>query len=250
MAIVKTRGLVIKQSDFGEANRIITIFTKEYGIITAAVYGAKSIRNKNSAPTQLMTYADFVLTSNNNSDVMSLKSAEVIESFYGIKEDIVKLSLCVYFADLSYSLLGKNVPDENVLSLFLNSVYALSNDIAKCEKVRAVFELRIMAYSGYMPNLRSCCECGNIKEIGYFSVKRSGVVCKNCKKDDDIVIDAQIFHTLAYILLSESKKMLSFEADDDTMKTISKIAQEYIPVHNEKNFESLTYYKNMLSVLK
>ena len=51
MSTVKTKGLILKQSDYKEANRVVTIFTKDFGIIRAVAYGAKSIRNKNSLKT-------------------------------------------------------------------------------------------------------------------------------------------------------------------------------------------------------
>ena len=65
MSTIKTKGIILRQSDFKEANRILTIFTKEFGIVNAVAYGAKSIRNKNSASTQIMTYADFILLKTN-----------------------------------------------------------------------------------------------------------------------------------------------------------------------------------------
>ncbi len=245
MSTVKTRGLILKQSDFKEANRVLTIFTKDFGIIRAVAYGAKSIRNKNSASTQVMTYADFVLL-NTNKDMMSVQSAEIIESFFGVKEDIVKLSLCVYFADLVYSLLNVNSPDDDMLSLFLNSAYALSYKDVDTEKVRAVFEMRAMAAGGYMPNLSACIKCGDTENISHFSAQSGGIVCKNCNKTGDVPIDAITYHTLAYILSSDTKKMLSFNASEEVMKKISIISQRYVEAFSDKKFKSLEYYKQML----
>lgn len=247
MSTVKTKGLILKQSDFGEANRILTIFTREYGIIKAVCYGAKSIRNKNSASTQVMTYADLVLA-NTNKDLMSIQNAEIIESFFGVKEDIVKLSLCVYFADLVYSLINTNSRDDDMLSLILNCVYALSYKENDTEKVRAVFELRAMSLGGYMPNIQSCVKCNSTESITHFSSSNGGIVCEGCKGKSDIPIDANVYHTLSYILSSDVKKMLSFNITDDVMKRVSNIAQSYVGVFSDKQFKSLSYYKQMLNI--
>ena len=245
MSTVKTKGLILKQSDFGETNRILTIFTKDFGIIKAVCYGAKSIRNKNSAATQVMTYADFVLA-NTNKDLMSVQNAEIIESFFGVKEDIVKLSLCVYFADLVYSLINTNSKDDDMLSLILNSIYALSYKENNTEKVRAVFELRAMALGGYMPNIYSCAKCNSSENITHFSSSNGGIVCDGCKNKADIPIDADVYHTLSYILSSDAKKMLSFNVNDDVLKRVSDIAQNYVGAFSDKQFKSLDYYKQML----
>ena len=247
MSTVKTKGLILKQSDFGEANRILTIFTKEFGIIKAVAYGAKSIRNKNSASTQVMTYADFILLKTNK-DMMSMQSAEIIDSFFGVKEDIAKLSLCVYFADLVYSLLNMNSPDDEMLSLFLNSLYALSYKDIDAEKMRAVFELKAMAFGGYMPNMSGCVKCNDIENISGFSPQNGGIVCKNCSKTGDIPINAEVYHTILYILSSDVKKMLSFTASEEVMKQVSDISERYVDAFSDNKFKSLEYYKQMLNI--
>ncbi len=247
MSTVKTKGLILKQSDFGETNRILTIFTRDFGIIKAVCYGAKSIRNKNSASAQVMTYADFVLV-NTNKDLMSVQNAEIIESFFGVKEDIVKLSLCVYFADLVYSLINTNFKDEDLLSLILNSIYALSYKEDNTEKVRAVFELRAMALGGYMPNIYSCVKCCSTERITHFSASNGGIICDGCKSKTDVPIDANVYHALSYILSSDVKKMLSFNVADDVMKCVSDIAESYVDAFSDKQFKSLDYYKQMLNI--
>ena len=247
MSNVKTKGLILKQSDFGEANRILTIFTKELGIIKAVAYGARSIRNKNSASTQVMTYADFVLLKTNK-DMMSIQSAEIIDSFFGVKEDITKLSLCVYFADLIYSLLNMHSPDDEMLSLFLNSLYALSYKEVEPEKMRAIFEMKAMALGGYMPNMSGCVKCGDTGNISHFAPQSGGIVCKNCSKSGDIPINAEIYHTLVYILSSDAKKMLSFNASEEVMKQVSDVSERYVNAFSDNKFKSLDYYKQMLDI--
>lgn len=245
MASIKVRGIVIKQSAFGEANRILTIFTKEYGIIRAAAYGAKSIRSKNTAATQFLAYSDFILYKSDK-ELMNIQSAEVVESFFSVQEDVVKLSLCVYMCDLVYALLNTNSPDNNILNLILNSVYALANRDILPETVRTVFELKVMAYGGYMPNINCCCACGDVEKIAAFSAECGGIICSDCSKTEDIPINSGVYHALSYIIKSEPKKMFSFNASDEVMNTLSKISEKYVSLYCEKNFSSLTYYKKML----
>lgn len=244
MSLVKIRGVIIKQSDYGEGNRILNIFTKEQGIIRAVLYGAKSPKNRNGAPAQFLTYADFML-SNSGRDMFTVRSCEPIECFFAIQEDIEKLALCSYFADLSYTLINLNSADENMLNLLLNCFYALAyKDIDK-EKIKAVFELRAAAYAGYMPNLYRCTRCLSNDNITAFSPKNGGIVCSDCASAEDFAINAGIYHALRYILTSEEKKMLSFTASEQVMKSVSDIAEKYILLHTEKSFKSLEYYKKI-----
>lgn len=130
-------GLVIKQSEYGEANRIISVFTKEYGIISAAVYGARSMKNGKGAACRLLCLSEFEL-SRSPSGIYTVYSAEQKESFYPISEDIEKLSLSVYLCDITRSAIGTENRDEGVLSLLLNTLYALAYKDIELRKVKCV----------------------------------------------------------------------------------------------------------------
>lgn len=249
MATIKTRGLIIKQTAFSESNRIITIFTHEYGIIKAAVYGASNTRSKNAASTQFLCYGDFVLYKSGK-DLLTVKSCEIVESFFTLREDIVKLSLCVYMCDVVYALLNTDSPDENILKLILNCIYALSNKDIPCETVRTVFELKAICLAGYMPNLSFCKLCKTTKDICAFSKKGDGILCDKCKRIDDIFIDGDIYHAIFYILNSPIKKMFSFNASDEVMKTVAKISSVCIRAYTEKEFSSLKYYEDISKTIK
>lgn len=244
MAAIKVRGLVIKQTVFGEANRIISIFTKEYGIIKACVYGAKNSRGKNSAATQFLAYSDFVLFKSDK-DLMNIRSADICESFFSVQEDIEKLSLCVYLCDLVYTLINTNTPDENIMTLLLNCIYALAKKDIPLETVRSVFELKVMAYAGYLPNMNCCSACGSVQNISSFSSKSGGIICAECSKSGDIPINSGVYHAVCYILGSEPKKMFSFNAVPEVMKTVSQIAEAHVFTYSEKKLSSLDYYKKI-----
>ncbi len=243
MKTVKARGIVIKQTSFGEANRILTIFTHEYGIIKACAYGAKSIRSKNSASAQFLSYGDYILYKSNH-DIMNIQSSEIIESFFSVQEDIVKLSLCVYMCDLTYSLINTDMPEPPLLSLLLNCIYALSQKNVSPDTVKAVFELKATAYAGYMPNL-GCCSCGSANGICAFSCSKGCIVCSECRTASDFPVDSGIYHALKYIFETDTKKMFSFNASQDVMKAISEIAEKYAQYHTEKRLSSLDYYKKI-----
>lgn len=244
MSLIKLRGIIIKQSDFGEANKVLTIFTEEKGIIKASIYGAKSIKNKKSGLSQVLTYGDFLIN-DTGKEMMTIQSIEPIEYFFPIGEDIQKLSLCIYFADVIYSLINTNSPDENMLKLLLNCIYALSYKENDLEKVRAVFELRVISYAGFMPNLYTCTRCRSSENIIAFSVKNGGIVCDGCADMEDYPVNADVYHAIKYILTAEEKKMLSFKITDDVLKNVSQIAENYVKNYAEKEFSSLEYYKKI-----
>ena len=124
MANIETKGVIIKQNDYGEGHRMLHVFTQSRGIIKAVRYNAKRMRSK-AASSQFLSYGDFELRGSSG-DVMTVHSMETIDSFMPVSENIKKLALGNYMADITYALLGANNPDERILKIFLNALYALA----------------------------------------------------------------------------------------------------------------------------
>ena len=104
MAKIRARGIIIKQSDYGEGHRMLSIFTEEYGIIKAVSYGVKKSKSRAAASSQFLCYGDFELYRGDNKDIMTVNSIDTADGFYPVSEDIIKLSLCVYLADITYNI--------------------------------------------------------------------------------------------------------------------------------------------------
>ena len=247
MAEIRARGIIVKQSDYGEGHRMLSIFTEEYGIVKAVSYGVKKSKSKAGASSQFLCYADFNLYKGVNKDIMTVNSIDTIDAFYPLSEDIKKLSLCVYLADITYSLLGMNNPDARILHLFLNSVYALAYRDEDMEKVRTVYELKLMCAGGYMPYMGGCASCGNT-DIFAFDLLKGGTVCRECGGKYIVRLNNTLYRALDYIITCDDKKMLAFNASGDVMKPLGTLAEQYIALQLDQKFPSLDYYKTMLEM--
>lgn len=247
MAQIRARGIIIKQSDYGEGHRMLSIFTEEYGIIKAVSYGVKKSRSKAAASSQFLCYGDFELYKGVNKDIMSVNSIDTIDGFYPVSEDIKKLSLCVYMADITYSILGMNNPDERLLSLFLNSVYALSYMNEDILKVKTVYELKLMCAGGYAPSMHECVSCGS-GGVFAFDLLKGGMVCRNCGGKYIVKLDKNLYRALDFIASGEDKKMLSFKAGGELLKKLGSLTERYVALQLDQNFSSLDYFKTMLDM--
>ena len=104
--MAKCTGVIIKQSDFGEGHRMLWIFTDKFGIIKAVAHGAEKIKSKAGAATQFLAMCDFDFY--DNGEIWNISSVTAKDTFWPVQEDIVKLSLCTYFADIVYYSLEGN----------------------------------------------------------------------------------------------------------------------------------------------
>lgn len=240
---IKATGIVIKQTEFGESNRMLSIFTKEFGIIRASVYGAKSIKSSKGAASQLLAFSEFEL-SKGFSDIYTVSSAHVEESFFKLSEDIEKLSLAVYLSDITYTALGMENADGRVLSLFLNTLYALCYNNLEVKKAKAVYELKLMTLSGYMPVLNRCVKCGSLSGIARFSAASGGLICSGCAPEG-VGVTKSIVDAMNYIINADTKRMFSFKASDDLILKLGNITEDYVVSQLETEFKSLKYLKSI-----
>lgn len=240
------RGIIIRQTNYGEAHRMLTIFTAESGIVKAVRYGVRGKKSSNAAAFQMLCYGDFKLRPAGGG-IMTAVSADVIDGFYPVSEDIVKLSLLAYLSDITYRLLGEGNPDKRILSLFLNTVYAASYRNEPLMKLKAVYELKLMSAGGYMPNLSSCCVCG--KDGLFFNCDKGELFCREHHNAGDKRVENDILQLMRYITHCEDKKMLSFTVSDEGVyNTLNEITEKYVSVHCDKTFSSLDYFKAMLEM--
>ena len=243
MESVKTKGLIIKTTDYGEANRMIKVFTTDFGIVSAGVYGARSKKKGLGASSRIFSWGDFLLTGRDGR--WRADDIAVREGFYPLCEDIVLLALAVYFAELAETASGENNPDESVLRLLLNTIYAMCYNGVEPEAAKMVYELRLAECGGYLPDIDGCMACGSTDSEMWFDIPRGGLLCASCHRPDSIKVTPAVIAALRFILSADDKKIFAFRADKPTTELLSGLTEKYISEHLDRSFKSLDYYKQI-----
>ena len=107
----------------GESDRLVTLFTRDFGIIRAFAAGAKSIKSKKGAATSLLTYSSFTILK--KKDTYKIYEASPIRLFFGAGSEIEVLSLAQYFCELCAVVVPAETDSEEFLRLALNSLHFL-----------------------------------------------------------------------------------------------------------------------------
>ena len=139
MSLTTTTGLIIKEQKVGEADRLVTVLTEDLGLIRAFAPGALKIKSKNISATSLLSYSE--LTIYQSRDTYKINSATSKEIFFGLRDDIVSLSLAGYFCELLLNLAPIFEKADNYLRLILNSLHLLCEKKRSPEMLKAIFEL-------------------------------------------------------------------------------------------------------------
>ena len=121
---VKTQGLIIREQTVGESDRLVTVLTRDAGVVRAFARRAKNLKDSKSAATQLLCYSRLSIFKGR--EKYMIDDAEPIEVFFGLRRDIAALSLAQYFCELAYLMVPEDTDSEEYLRLILNSLHFLS----------------------------------------------------------------------------------------------------------------------------
>lgn len=251
------RGLVIRTTDIKESDRLITIYSEEKGLISALARGARSHKSRKMASTMQFCYSSFVL--HKRGEYYQIKEAELIESFFGIRNTIEGLALATYIAEVLGDVATAE-PERDLLRLALNSLYAISMGKYSLDKIKGAFEIRCASILGFMPDVLACSSCGERLGDFIFRIMQGSILCLACNErlaeshaepEDPhesqavCILSEGAKIALGYCIYSPLEKLFSFNISDEDMELFSRAAEDYIVNMLERSFKSLEFYKEV-----
>ena len=255
--IIEVKGLVIRTTDIRESDRLLTIFTDSLGVITALASGARSLKSRKMSSTMQFCYASFVLTK--KGEHYRIKESELIESFFGIRNSIEGLALAGYVTEVLSDVTVAQA-ENDLLRLSLNTLYAISENKCSLDKIKAAFEIRCVSILGFMPDVLSCCECGEREGSFYFDIMGGSVICYNCNSKRErahtepenpheshiiCILSETAKVALGYCVHCPIEKLFSFSVPDEDMELFSKATEEYLVNQLERTYKTLEFYNSV-----
>ncbi len=242
---LSTDGLIIREQQTGEDDRLVTLLTRDYGVLRAFVRGAKRIKSRSHSATQLFAYGKFSIY--RGKDAYSIDEAQPIEIFFGLRNDIEALSLAQYFCELAGELAPVEDEADEYLKLVLNALHMLSKNKRSHAQLKAIVELRMMSLSGYMPDLVACGDCGEFADNGmFFSPVEGQIFCGSCVHDHTCIkIPNGVLAAMRHICYVENAKLFNFALPDESMSFLTDITENFLMTQTSKKFKTLDFYKTM-----
>jgi len=177
--LYRVSAVVIRQRDLGEADRIVVLYTRERGKVSAVAKGTKRPRSKLAGSLQLFSHASVQLAAGRSLEVAT--QARPIDYHYNLRRDMKRYAHASYAAELLDALTDEGLADPDLFDVLVSTLEAMDGGGDPPTLVRA-FELKLMARLGYGPELESCVSCGG--DVGGggrgFSVSQGGVLCGRC----------------------------------------------------------------------
>jgi len=180
----QTQGIVLKQTKLGEFDKIVTIYTPEFGKLRAVAKGACRPKSKLGGNVEPLTYSLLLLAKGRNLDIIT--QSQTINGFLALKSDLWRMACGLYVLELIDSFTAEGGENRPLFDLLLAILNQLSEPDSN-EIVLRYFELHLLHYLGYRPQLRRCVSCNSPLKpvVNFFSLSKGGLLCPHCHSEEN-----------------------------------------------------------------
>lgn len=251
MSTYKSKGIILKRSNFSEADRIVTVFTATIGKIRAVAKGVRRTMSKLSGNLELFTHSNLVFAKGRNIDL--IVGSDTIDSFNNLRSDLSKTSIAYYIAELTDKLTPDEHKDTRIYELLVKTFrrinqdkFPISNFQFSMVLITRFFEVKLMNYLGYSPELYKCVHCN--KKIdsnsNYFSSFLGGILCKNCRNYDKraIRISTDAIKILRFL---QKNDLDNVKINRKALREIEEVLRDFIVFILEKELKSTEFIKKI-----
>ncbi|MDQ3952482.1 MAG: DNA repair protein RecO [Actinomycetota bacterium] len=232
--LYKDEGVVLKTIKLGEADRIVTLFTRDHGKVRAVAKGIRKTKSRFGARLEPFTHAAVLVYRGRNLDTIT--QADILTSFHEVRGDYTRLTCAAALAELVEKVTPDRERATSVYRLLVQGLEALRAD--KGATVVPAFLVKLLSISGYHPQLSTCAGCGETSAgLGGFSPALGGAVCASCWREDRDALEVSIDRLLLLSRLLD--RDFGEPADAGEAEELTNVLRRYAEYHLERPLRSL-----------
>jgi DNA repair protein RecO (recombination protein O) len=185
MPLYTTNAIVIRSHPYGESDKIVTFFTRDFGKIKGIAKGARRSRKRFQNALNLFSHIRLIFFDREGMGLVRADNCDILHAFPRIREDLKKIFYGNYYVELVNEMAGEREANFEAFDLLLFFLLALEETEPGEEQLR-MFEIRMLSLFGYQPNMKRCGLCKrdweDLKEIPsiFFSLEKGALVCEPC----------------------------------------------------------------------
>lgn len=238
----RSEAVVLKRSDFGEADRLLTLYSREQGKIKAIAKGARKPQSRKTGHVELFMRSNFLFAK--GKDLAIITQAEMVESYSALRDDLIRTTYASYALELLDQFTVEADPHLGIYELLAKALgwFANHDDVLL---IARYYELRLLSLTGFQPQLFTCVSCGEAitEQDQYFSADVGGLLCPNCYQADRraVEISAVAVKVLRYLQTRPYDTIQSLRLRRPVHTELERIVQTYLTHILEKNLKSVDF---------
>jgi DNA repair protein RecO (recombination protein O) len=232
--LYKDEAIVLKTIKLGEADRIVTLYTRGNGKVRAVAKGIRKTKSRFGARLEPFTHVSLMIYRGRNLDTIT--SADIVSSFDVVRRDYERLTAASALAEIVEKITPERERAHSVYDLLLGGLRALAVD--RGGTVVPAFLVKLLSLSGYHPELRTCAGCGGLGPLDGFSPALGGAVCEACWRTDrdSLRLATDRIELLLRLLSSD----FGVTADRDATFDLMMALRAYTEFHLERPLKSIS----------
>ena len=244
---IVTKGIVLRETETKEADKILTLLTQDRGRIPVIARGVRRKGCKYAACAQPLVYSEWTLYQ--KGDWYYANEGATVELFSGLRKDLDAMALGFYLAELTEAVSTEEADASELLRHLLNGLYALSTLHKPPALVKAAFELKLMCLAGYEPLADGCVYCGcQEPEQPLFDVVQGVLRCRACGAGESSLsmpLCGSSLAALRHVIYGDPKRLYSFKVGEDALRRLGGAAEAFAAAQLERGFKTLDFYKSL-----
>lgn len=244
---IRTEGVVLKHRDWGEADRLLTLFTREIGRVQAIAKGIRKPRSRKAGHLEPFTRASILLAKGR--DLYILTQAEAIDTYNDLKNDLVNIGYGSYVVELLSNFTYEEGENQNLYRLLVNTLMRLNRGDDPIIATH-YYEIRLLDVVGFRPQLFNCAQCENeiLPEDQFFSSLQGGVLCPKCGQHSPEArsISEDALRYLRHFQRSSYQDALRAHIQPGINTEIENIVHFYMTYILERVLNSPSFIKSMI----
>jgi DNA repair protein RecO (recombination protein O) len=243
----RSNAIIMRRQDFGEADRLLTIFTPEYGKMRVIAKGARKPAGRKTGHVELLTRAAMLI--GYGREIHVLQQAELIEPFMPLREDLERGAYATYVAELADHFSEFEEQNVSLYKLLNATLGYLSEETVDLRLTARFYELHLLSLVGFQPSLFQCAVGQEDIEPQdqFFSLSDGGLVCPNHVKASSQVIPITLtaLKTLRYLQTRDYDVVRKLRLDSVMQLEIERMLQNYIVHLLEHRLKSVEFIRRL-----
>lgn len=244
--VYRTEAIVLRRTDFGEADRLLTVFTPERGKVKLIAKGARKPSSRKSGHVELFSRGLFLVAAGHELDIIT--QAETIEPYRPLREDLLRTTYAYYVAELADGFAAERDENRPVYDL-LKAAFGWLCTTEDLQLAARYFELHLLGLVGFQPQLFVCTGCQKVlePEVNYLSAADGSVLCARCRHDrvGTTELSVNALKVLRFLQTREWEACRLLKLAAATHAEVEQAMSCYITYHLERKLKSVEFLNHL-----
>lgn len=243
----RTRAVILRRRHFGDADRILTVYTPSYGKRFFIAKGARKTASRKAGHLELFNHANLLVAQARTWDIIT--ESETVESYLGLRADLDSISQAAYICELVDAFGGEDDENRSLWDLLLFSLRELDAMTEDGALLLRWFELNLLALMGFQLQLFGCLGCGEeLRAVkNYLHLQAGGVFCPGCGQISKGAepIAPQVLKILRHLTRVEWPKIRHLQLRQATARAVEDVLQRYLVIVLERRLKSADFIRRL-----